>query len=134
MAWAFLSSRMLLYADELGLFTELARGPADLSTLCDRIGIDEDVVAPFLATLADLGLIEQHSGLYCNADDVNLYLDRTRPNYIGGLLALARTAVHDTNGTTEHVRGPQRQLSPSSQLCEKMWSDIDSLLGTTPLE
>lgn len=134
MAWAFLSSRMLLYADELGLFTELARDPADLFTLCARVGIDEDVAEPFLTTLAGLGLIELRGGLYCNADDVNLYLDHSRPSYIGNLLAVARTAMHDTDGTTEHVSRPQREPKPSSLLSERMWADIDSLLRMTPLE
>ena len=130
MAWAFLPSRMLLYAHELGLFTELAREPADLSTLCERLGIDEVVASQFLTTLAGLGLIEQHSGLYRNAADVGLYLDPAKPGYIGNLLGLARCAMRDTGGTNE----PRIEPISSSPLLEKMWSDVDGVLALTPLD
>ena len=130
MAWAFLPSRMLLYADDLGLFTELAREPADLATLCDRFGIDEEVASQFLTTLAGLGLIEQHGGLYRNAADVGLYLDPAKPSYIGNLLELARCAMRDTGGTYESRSG----LIPSSPLLEKMWSDVEGVLALTPLD
>jgi hypothetical protein len=134
MAWAFLSSQMLLCAEELGLFAELARDPADLSTLSECTGIDEDTTARFLTALVGLGLIEQQGGMYCNTEDVNLYLDRGKPSYIGGLLALARTAMQDTLSSTESVEGPSRDASPSSLLAEQVWSDIDSILRNTPLE
>ena len=134
MAWAFLSSRVLLYADELGLFRELAREPADLSTLCDRFGIDEDVASQFLTTLAGLGLIEQHRGLYRNAADVSLYLDPAKPSYIGNLLGLARSTMRDTGCTADSANGPRSELSQSSPLLEKMWLDIDGVLASTPLD
>ena len=110
MACAFLSSRMLLYADELGLFTELARDLADLSTLCARVGIDEDVAELFLTTLAGLGLIELRGGLYCNADDVNLYLDHIRPSYIGIRLNAYASPMHAHHlCMIKHASRPQRE-------------------------
>jgi hypothetical protein len=39
LGFGFWESKTLLSAVELGLFTELAKGPADLSTLSRRLGL-----------------------------------------------------------------------------------------------
>jgi methyltransferase family protein len=53
---AFWGSKTLLSAVELGLFTELAKGPRDKDTLRVSMGIDGRSVGDFLDALVALGM------------------------------------------------------------------------------
>ncbi len=82
---AFRSSRALLSAVELGVFTELASGPLDAETLAERVGIVGRAARDFFDTLVALGMLERSGGRYANTAETNTYLDRDKPTYIGGM-------------------------------------------------
>ena len=65
----FQASKTLLSATELGVCSELARGPADLHTLCSRLGLHSRSAHDFLDALVALGVLEREDGLYRNAPD-----------------------------------------------------------------
>src|SRR4051812_42991251 len=66
-ASGFMAAKHLFVANEVGLFEQLADGPATLDELAGRTG----VARPRLRILADamvvLGFVERHGDLYQNA-------------------------------------------------------------------
>jgi precorrin-6B methylase 2 len=84
---AFRASKALLTAVELGLFTALVDRPLDAEALGQRLGIHERGARDFLDALVALGWLDRHAdGRYVNTSDTNVYLDRDKPTYIGGIL------------------------------------------------
>ncbi len=85
---AFWASRTLLSAVELGLFTELAKAPGQCDQIREILGLHERGARDFLDALVALGMLERHDGVYSNTPETDLYLDRAKPSYIGGLLEM----------------------------------------------
>jgi hypothetical protein len=73
---------------ELGLFTELARGPLAVDEIRGRLGLHERGVRDFLDALVALGMLQRDQGRYSNTPATDLYLDRTKPTYVGGLMEM----------------------------------------------
>jgi hypothetical protein len=89
LGYAFWGARVLQAAVELGVFTELARGPSNVDTLRVRVGLHPRGARDFLDALVALGMLQRTNGLYSNSPETDLYLDRAKPAYVGGLLQLA---------------------------------------------
>jgi SAM-dependent methyltransferase len=87
---AFWSSKAFLSAIELGLFTTLAEtGPASLDDLRERVGLHERSARDFLDALVALGVLQRLAdGRYANTAETELYLDRAKPSYVGGILEM----------------------------------------------
>ena len=85
----FWASKTLLSAIELGLFTELAKQPEDLESIRGRLGLHERGASDFLDALVALGFLERGDGTYRNTPETDLFLDKAKPSYIGGLLEMA---------------------------------------------
>jgi hypothetical protein len=86
-AYAFREAKALLTAVELGVFTALADGPMEYERLRNWIGLHERGARDFLDSLVALGLLyRQEDGRYRNSAEADIYLTRSSPNYIGGLL------------------------------------------------
>jgi len=64
--FGFWASKVLLSAVELGLFTELAKGPADLATVSQRLGLHDRSARDFLDALVALKLLERQDDHYSN--------------------------------------------------------------------
>src|SRR5919199_703736 len=86
---AFWGSKALLSAIELGLFTELAHGPADARGLTERLGLHPRSARDFFDALVALGMLEREGDLYRNTPEADSFLVRDRPSYIGGMLGMA---------------------------------------------
>ena len=84
----FWASRALLSAVELGVFTELGRGPMPFDPLRARVGLHPRAARDFLDTLVALGLLLREGDVYRNAPDTDALLDRAKPGYIGALLEM----------------------------------------------
>src|SRR6202030_366344 len=82
----FWASKTLLSAVEMELFTELARHPEDLETLQGRMGLHPRSSRDFLDALVALKFLERCDGRYHNTPSTNLFLDKRKPSYIGGIL------------------------------------------------
>jgi hypothetical protein len=102
--WA---SKTLLSAVELGVFTELAREPADLAALSRRLGLPERSARDFLDALVALKLLERQAGIYRNTASTNQFLDRAKPSYLGGVLEMANARLYPAWGslTQAHSTG-----------------------------
>src|SRR4029453_1055215 len=79
----------LLSAVEMGLFTELAKHPEDGEAVRDRLGLHPRSSRDFLDALVALGFLERRDGIYCNTPSTDLFLDKRKPSYLGGLLEMA---------------------------------------------
>jgi hypothetical protein len=92
LVYAFREAKTVLSANELGVFTALAAGPADVHALQRRIGLHDRGVRDFLDALVALGLLDRDAdGRYANTPEAELYLVRGEPAYIGGFLDYLNT-------------------------------------------
>ncbi len=106
----FWASKTLLSAVEMGVFTELANGPEEFSDLSGRLGLHPRAARDFLDALVALGFLQRSQNHYCNAPDADLFLDRNKPAYIGGMLEMANARLYGFwNHLTEALRTGQPQ-------------------------
>ena len=90
----FWASKTLLSAVEMELFTELAKHPEDLHTLQGRLGLHPRSARDFLDALVALGLLQRRDGKYTNTASTDLFLDKGKPSYIGGILEMANQRLY----------------------------------------
>src|SRR3982074_2096772 len=62
LGFGYWGSRTLLSAVELGLFTELAKGPQDAESLWQRLRIHPRSAGDFFDALVALGMLERRDG------------------------------------------------------------------------
>jgi Dimerisation domain len=87
LGFGFRGARVLMSAVELGVFTALAEVRCDSDTLRRRLELHERGARDFFDALVALRLLQRDdSGSYSNSPDADLYLDRRKPTYIGGLV------------------------------------------------
>lgn len=91
---AFWASKTLLSAVEMGVFTELSRGPASLDSLSERLDLHPRSAQDFLDALLALGFLKREGGRYSNTPETDLFLDRNKPSYIGGILEMANHRLY----------------------------------------
>lgn len=86
---AFWASKTLLSAVEMEVFTELARHPGTVETLQGRLGLHPRSARDFFDALVALGFLERDDqGIYRNTAATDLYLDKRKPSYVGGVLEM----------------------------------------------
>ena len=90
----FWASKTLLTAVELGVFTELAKGPRDLASLTKHYGFHGRGAADFFDALVALKMLERENGHYRNAPISGQFLDKAKPAYVGGILEMANTRLY----------------------------------------
>ena len=83
---AFWGSKTLLSAIELDVFGALAKGPRKGATLAGELGLHERSARDFLDALVALGMLDRDVDEYRNTPATDLFLDRAKPSYVGGLL------------------------------------------------
>jgi hypothetical protein len=107
----FMASKVLLSAVELGLFTALADGPLDAEALRARTGVHGRSARDFFDSLVALGMLERdENGRYTNTPATDLYLDRRKESYVGGLFEMMNTRLYSHWGSlTEGLRTGQHQ-------------------------
>jgi hypothetical protein len=90
----FWASKTLLSAVEMEVFTELAKHPEDLETLGSRLGLHPRSAQDFFDSLVALGFLERNNGVYSNTPSTELFLDKKKPTYIGGMLEMANQRLY----------------------------------------
>jgi O-methyltransferase domain/Dimerisation domain len=92
---AFWASKTLLSAVELGVFTELARGgPEAFDSLAGRLKLHPRSARDFLDALVALGFLKRNGDVYANTAETELFLDRNKPSYVGGILEMANHRLY----------------------------------------
>jgi O-methyltransferase domain/Dimerisation domain/Mandelate racemase / muconate lactonizing enzyme, N-terminal domain len=104
------TSKTLLGAIELGVFSRLAGAPADLLTLQKKLGLHQRSARDFLDALVALRMLEREDGVYRNTADTDFFLDRAKPSYIGGVLEMCNARLYGFWGSlTEALRTGELQ-------------------------
>jgi hypothetical protein len=110
LSFGFWASKTLLTAVELGVFSELSKAPADLDTLQHKLGLHSRSARDFLDALLALKLLDRNDGVYSNTAQADLFLDRGKSSYIGGLLELANEPIYELWGSlAKALKTGQRQ-------------------------
>ncbi len=91
---AFWAAKTLLSAVEMELFTELAKGPESLEALTGRLGLHPRSSRDFLDALVALGFLDRENGQYRNTPSSDVFLDKHKPSYIGGMLEMANKRLY----------------------------------------
>jgi hypothetical protein len=93
---AFSASKILLSAVELGVFTDIAAiGPMNVEELRGRLGLHHRGARDFFDALVALGMLERLvDGSYANTPESELYLDRDKCSYIGGILEMSNARLY----------------------------------------
>ena len=111
----FWASKTLLSAIEMEVFTELARHPEDGEALRERLGLHERAARDFFDALVALGFLQRHDGVYSNTPATELFLDKRKPSYVGGILEMANHRLYPFwGGLTEGLRTGRLQNEAKS--------------------
>ncbi len=122
----FWASKTLLSAIELGVFTELARGPRDTEALTERLHIHPRSARDFFDALVALGMLKRENDEYSNTPETDLGLDRAKPSYISGILEMANARLFGFWGSlTEGLRTgePQNEVKEGGNFFEVIYGD-----------
>ena len=127
----FWGSKTLLSAIELGVFTELAVAPLGAAELTERLKLHPRSARDFFDALVALGMLERDDDVYRNTPASDLFLDRNKLSYLGGMLEMANERLYSFWGSlTEGLRTglPQNEMkSGGAGLFESIYGDPDRL-------
>ena len=129
----FWASKTLLTAVKLELFTHLAGRPQSGAQIKHQLGLHIRSLYDFLDALVALGFLqrkgEKDSAVYSNSPDTDLFLDKNKPSYIGGMLEMANNRLYPFWNFLEDglkTGNPQNEIRTGKQtLFEQIYSDKD---------
>src|SRR5262245_56972040 len=130
LGFGYWGSRTLLSAVELGLFTELAKGPLALEDIRARLHLHERSARDFLDALVALGMLRREQDAYANTPATDLYLDRAKPTYMGGMLEMMSARLFRFwADLTQGLRtgAPQNEAKRGGDLFDTLYSDPQRL-------
>jgi precorrin-6B methylase 2 len=94
----FWASKTLLTAVKLELFTRLSSRPQTARQIKSELGLHERSLYDFLDALVALGFLQKSGNLetavYSNTEDTDLFLDKCKLTYIGGILEMANNRLY----------------------------------------
>jgi len=128
----FWGSKTLLSAIELGLFTELAKGPLDAAALTKRLQLHPRSARDFFDALVALGMLKRTGSRYANTTETALFLDRTKPSYVGGILEMCNARLYRFWGSlTDGLRTgqPQNEVKTGGDFFGTLYADPQRLEG-----
>jgi O-methyltransferase domain/Dimerisation domain len=106
----FWGSKTLLSAVELEVFTYLANGPLTCEELAQAAGLHPRSSRDFFDALVALRMLNRQDGRYSNTHESNIFLDKNKPSYIGGMLEMANARLyHHWGSLTEGLRTGRAQ-------------------------
>jgi O-methyltransferase domain/Dimerisation domain len=126
LGFGYWGSKTLLSAVELGLFTQLARQPLTLDEVRARLNLHERSARDFLDALVALGMLKRDQGKYANTPATDLYLDRAKPTYMGGMLEMMSARLFRFwADLTEGLKTgqPQNEAKHGGDLFDTLYSD-----------
>jgi len=131
----FWASKTLLSAVELELFTKLGGDSATAPQIAEELGLHARAIPDFPDTLVALGLLDRDGegdhAEYRNTRETAVFLDKTSPAYIGGILEMANARLYPFWGDlTEALETgkPQNEIKHTgTAMFEELYSDPDRL-------
>jgi hypothetical protein len=123
---AFWGSKTLLSAVELGVFTQLANGPRNAKALAAELELHPRSVRDFLDALVSLGMLIRVGEEYRNAAATDMFLDRNKPSYVGGMLEMANARLYPFWGDLTHALrsgNPQNEAKVGENFFSALYKD-----------
>jgi len=135
----FWASKTLLTAVNLGLFTHLAQERMSGSDIKEKLGLQGRGLYDFLDTLVTLGFLTRdgvmENAVYGNAEDSNVFLDKNKPSYMGGILEMSNNRLYSFwNDLEEGLKTgkPQNEEKYNRRsIFEEMYENQEKLKGFT---
>ncbi|MCG2459265.1 hypothetical protein K8352_00730 [Flavobacteriaceae bacterium F89] len=94
----FFASKTLLTATKIGLFTLLGERPRSGEDIQKELGLHPRSLYDFLDALVALGFLNRkgikETSIYSNSADSDLFLDKNKPSYMGGILEMANNRLY----------------------------------------
>lgn len=96
----FWASKVMLTAVKFELFTLLASGPMSAAKIREKLslGCSDRHIYDWLDTLVSLGFLQRDGLLedarYSNGPDTDLFLDKNKKSYMGGILEMANNRLY----------------------------------------
>ena len=101
----FWASKTLLTAVNLELFTHLSSGELSGQNIKEKLGLHKRGLYDFLDTLVALKFLKRsglkESATYSNTEDTDLFLDKNKPSYVGGMLEMSNNRLYPFWSTLE---------------------------------
>lgn len=131
----FWASKTLLTAVNMNLFTHLAHNPMSGREIRKVLELNKRSVYDFLDTLVALGFLNRKGlkkrAIYSNAPDADLFLDKNKLSYIGGLLEMSNNRLYPFwNNLEEGLKTgkPQNETkNGGAPIFEAIYSDQSKL-------
>jgi len=131
----FFASKTLLTAVNMGLFTLLAHGKLSGEVIQSKLGLHKRSLYDFLDALVALGFLNRtglkESAVYSNSADTDLFLDKNKHSYVGGILEMANHRLYPFWNNLEDglkTGEPQNEIkSGGKNLFEKLYADEERL-------
>lgn len=131
----FFASKILLTAVNIGLFTKLAINQLSAEDIKKEFDFHERGLYDFLDALVALGFLKrsgiQSTAIYSNSEESDLFLDKRKPTYIGGILEMSNNRLYGFwNDLEEGLKTglPQNESKTGSKpIFEALYSDHDRL-------
>jgi hypothetical protein len=93
----FMPSKILLTAVNMDLFTYLGDGPKRVGAIKEHYRLHERGTYDFLDALVAMGFLKREGirefSIYSNSEDTDLFLDKRKQSYIGGILVMANNRL-----------------------------------------
>ncbi len=103
----FWASKVLLTAVNMELFTHLSLCPLSGEEIKGKLGFQSRGLYDFLDSLVSLGFLNREGlkveAFYSNTEETDLFLDKTKPTYIGGILEMANHRLYQFWGNLEEA-------------------------------
>jgi hypothetical protein len=133
----FWASKILLTAVHFQLFTKLAeRKSMPASAVKTALGLHctDRNVFDFLDTLTGFGFLNRtgllENAVYTNSIDTDVFLDKNKPSYIGGILEMMNNRLYGFWGSLQEgllTGQPQNEAKSGENFFEKIYKDADLL-------
>ena len=131
----FWASKTLLTAVNMKLFTHLAKGELSGRDIKEKLGLHDRGLYDFLDTLVALGFLKRsglkETSMYSNSEDTNLFLDKNKPSYVGGMLEMSNNRLYAFwNDFEEALKTglPQNETKTGGKpLFEELYSNEEKL-------
>ena len=105
-------------------------GSLDGEALRERLGLHPRSATDFFDALVALGMLDRTEDGYANTPSTDLFLDRAKPSYLGGMLEMANARLYPFWGSlTEGLKtgSPQNEAKDGENFFEELYADPDRL-------
>jgi SAM-dependent methyltransferase len=123
-AMGFMASKHLLVANEIGLFTALAEGPATLEQLAEKMGVPARTLRIIADAMVALGFVAREDGAYRNGAAADAFLSGRGPMNLAPALRFMNAIAYPVwQGLEQAVRTDAPARGDLTEEQQKIFSE-----------